>query len=60
MVLYLISKEPISQKLGIFKIMDGGGRHLENRRKITISPQRILTKFGTMMHLAPPLDSVSQ
>jgi len=41
----------------ISKIRDGGGGHLENskNRNISATEQLILTKFGTMMRLGPPV-----
>jgi len=31
-VLHVVSPDPISQKLGILKVEDGGGRHLEKSK----------------------------
>ena len=46
---------PDCQKLEIFKIQDGGGRHLKKlkNRHISAAVQPILTKFGTVKHFEP-------
>ena len=46
---------PDSKKFKIFKIQDGGGRHLEksNNRHISAAVQPILTKFGMVKHFEP-------